>query len=136
MTPNKTQLLSDWNKIKIKLHSSTKPPDFHEGEIWWVHVGENVGSELCGKGDKFSRPVLIFRKLNSEMFIGIPLTTKHKTGPWYFSFRFQNKTSTASLINTREFSALRLMNSQPLGNINRIDLVRARSAYHKLIFGY
>lgn len=136
MQPNKSQLLSDWNKIKTKLCALSKPPVFHEGEIWWVHVGENIGSELCGKGDKFSRPVLIFCKLSDTMFVGIPLTTKYKTGPWYFGFRFQNKTSTASLINTREFSALRLMNNQPLGSINRIDLVRIRTAYHKIIFGY
>lgn len=136
MQPNKSQLLSDWNKIKTKLCTLSKPPVFQEGEIWWVHVGENIGHELNGKNEKFTRPVLVFRKLNSEIFIGIPLTTKYKTGLWYFSFRFQNKTSTASLANTREFSALRLEGSKPIGDINRIDFIRIRAAYHKLIFGY
>ncbi len=136
MSPNKNQLLSDWNKIKTSLHTSAKPPVFHEGEIWWTHVGENVGHELCGKNEKFTRPVLIFRKLNSDMFIGIPLTTKHKAGPWYTSFRFCGRTSTASLVNTRDFSALRLEGSKPIGNISRIDLVRIRTAYHRLVFGY
>lgn len=136
MTPNKTQLLSDWNKIKIKLHSSAKPPDFHEGEIWWVHVGENVGSELNGKGSDFLRPVLIFKKFNKTFFFGIPLTSKNKIGPFYVSFRLNNKTSVASLSNGREFSVLRLKNNEPLGKISQIDLIRIRAAYYKLFFGH
>lgn len=132
MQPNKTQLLSNWNKIKVKLcTTATKPPAFHEGEVWWTHVGENVGSELNGKGSDFLRPVLVFKKFNKNFFFGIPLTSKTKTGLFYISFRFNNKTSTASLSNAREFSSLRLKENGLLGEISQIDFMRIRTAYYK-----
>lgn len=133
---NKSSLLRAWNEVKISLHATKRTiPQFSEGEIWWAHLGENVGSEINGKNANFTRPVLILRKLNKEIFLGIPLTTKHKSGIWYTSFRFQNKTSIASLVNTSSLSALRLCGKRPIGIISQIDLVRIRTAYYNLIFG-
>lgn len=52
-----------WFPIKSKLDSTDhRPPYFKEGEIWWSHIGENIGIETNGKSDAFTRPVLIFKK--------------------------------------------------------------------------
>ena len=53
----------EWIGLKEKLHNTEYvPPFFKEGEIWWCHLGENVGTEMNGKGDFFTRPVLILKK--------------------------------------------------------------------------
>ena len=41
-------------------------------DIWWVSVGVNVGFEEDGKNDNFVRPVLVLKKFNNDMFLGIP----------------------------------------------------------------
>ena len=43
----------------------------------------NVGEEVIGKGNKFTRPILIFRKFTSNSFLGLPLTKQEKKGTWY-----------------------------------------------------
>lgn len=54
--------------------------DFHfnEREIWRSYFGYNIGKEINGKHDDFERPVLVYKKINKDLFIGIPLTTKFK----------------------------------------------------------
>ena len=65
----------EWIQLKEQLHNAShKPPLFKEGEVWWCSVGENVGKEINGKSKLFSRPVLVFKKLTSETFLGIPTT--------------------------------------------------------------
>jgi mRNA interferase MazF len=41
---------------------------FHEREIWFCHLGANIGFEQDGKGKLFGRPVIIFRKFNQQVF--------------------------------------------------------------------
>ena len=65
-----------WMKLKEKIHKKGSFRTFREGEIWWCKVGENVGSEICGKGKDFLRPVVVVNKLSKYNFIGVPLTSK------------------------------------------------------------
>lgn len=53
-----------WIILKEKLHNIGRLRTIHEGEIWWCAMGENVGVEINGKHDVFSRPVLVFKKLS------------------------------------------------------------------------
>jgi hypothetical protein len=62
-----------WNKKKKILNSDAEPLYFREGEIWWVHLGVNVGYEMDGKQDNFARPVIILRKYNKYSFLALPL---------------------------------------------------------------
>jgi ABC-type oligopeptide transport system substrate-binding subunit len=68
----------NWIQYKIYLNTRKKFPKFKEGEIWWCSFGINVGIETDGKNDKFNRPVLVFKKFNSQQFLAIPLTSKEK----------------------------------------------------------
>ena len=44
----------DWFSLKESLHlKNSKPPYVNEGDVWWVSFGENVGSEISGKSDRF-----------------------------------------------------------------------------------
>jgi mRNA interferase MazF len=71
-----------WNKKKKALNSDAEPLYFREGEIWWVHLGVNVGYEMDGKQDNFARPVIILRKYNKYSFLALPLTTSVRPSPW------------------------------------------------------
>jgi mRNA-degrading endonuclease toxin of MazEF toxin-antitoxin module len=77
-----TKEFDRWNKIKKKLNEDTEPLYFREGEIWWVHLGVNVGYEIDGKSEHFARPVIVLRKYNKYSFLALPLTTSPKLNPW------------------------------------------------------
>jgi len=99
-----------WDRFSRNLENFLAAPFFKEREIWWVSVGINVGHEEDGKGEEFSRPVLILRKLGRYTFIGIPLSTSKKIGRFYFHFNFTGITeSTALLGHVRSFDSRRLI---------------------------
>ena len=53
-----------WNEKKKQIDAKGCGPFFHEREIWWSSLGFNVGFEQDGKGEKFGRPVLVFKQEN------------------------------------------------------------------------
>lgn len=69
----------EWNSVKQSLQTKESIIWCHERKIWILHLGGNLGIELDGKGDSFTRPVLILRKFNQHQFLGIPLTTREKS---------------------------------------------------------
>jgi mRNA interferase MazF len=74
----------EWIGLKEKLHQAThQPPHVSERDLWWASVGENVGSEMNGKSERFSRPVLILKKLAHGFFLIAPTTTQPREGTWY-----------------------------------------------------
>jgi len=96
-----------WNKIKKDLEIKEQRFFFKEGEIWWISVGLNIAQESCGKGSIFRRPVLVLRKLSSDTFIGIPLSSKDKTGTWFTDITLGNEKRTVLLYQIRMFSTNR-----------------------------
>ncbi|HLD76903.1 MAG TPA: type II toxin-antitoxin system PemK/MazF family toxin [Rickettsiales bacterium] len=90
-----------WNKLKTKLDSKPTPPSFKEKEIWWCSLGINIGHEENGKNQLFNRPVLVIRKFNKHIFLGIPLTTKIKYNKFYFNFVFKGNNQCAMLSQIR-----------------------------------
>lgn len=72
-----------WHNKKSGIDRKERRVFFHEREIWFGHLGTNVGFEQDGKGENFGRPVVVFRKFNNEVFWGIPLTTRNKGGKFY-----------------------------------------------------
>lgn len=73
-----------WHSQKALLHNDKERPFFHEREVWFVSLGENIGFEQDGSGEQFLRPVLVLRKFNNEVFWGLPLTRTLKKGKYYF----------------------------------------------------
>jgi len=95
-------------------------------------VGENVGTEINGKGRYFARPILIYRKLGALQFLGVPLTTQEHTGTWYVNFRFQNKEQYAALNQIRVINVLRLQ--ERMGTVDKLDFSKVRTGFHSLYF--
>ena len=82
-----TKDFKKWAPLKSELHNTSTPRlFFHEREIWYCHLGENVGFEQDGRGETFLHPVIVSRKFNNNIFWGVPLTRTHKDLPFYFTF--------------------------------------------------
>lgn len=98
----------DWCSLKEKTDNSQRV-HFRLGDIWFARVGENIGFEQCGKGNKFLRPVLVLKKFNNEIFLGVPLSKTKKVGKYYFGFSYiDGIESRAVLSQIRLFDSKRL----------------------------
>jgi len=79
---NPSKDFDGWNQQKKLLNTDVEPLFFREGEIWWAHLGVNVGYEIDGKSAGFARPVIVLRKYNKYSFLALPLTTSPRSNPW------------------------------------------------------
>ena len=130
---DKKQKLSNWNNLKQITQDNNKKVYFKERDIFWLKVGENIGYEQNGKGDKFQRPVLVLKRYTNDMFLGIPLSTTPRDGSFFFQFSFiEDKISTALLVQLRLFSSKRFI--KKLGKINIDDFKDLKQKLYKLIF--
>ncbi len=120
-----------WLGIKKALHNrDIKPPYFKEGEMWWCHIGENVGSEVDGKGDAFTRPIVIYKKLGSESLLAIPTSTKQKEGSWYVKFQHKGINEIALLSQIRVISFRRL--KERIGTLSKPEMEDIRKGFRNL----
>lgn len=77
-----------WNEVKKQIEMDVnKPKRFPKaGEVWMCAVGRNIGFEQNGSGANFSRPSLIVKKFNNQMFWTASLSTKQKEFDFYYNF--------------------------------------------------
>lgn len=117
-----------WIKLKRRLHeASHKPPYVSERDIWWVSLGQNVGSEINGKSDKFSRLALIYKKLAHGFYFVIPTTTQKREGTWYVHFEYEEKDMYACLHQARAIDHRRLFSK--LGQIDDDDFTLVKNGF-------
>ena len=121
---------TDWIKLKEKMDREAREPIIKEGEVWWCGIGANVGVEISGKGNRFSRPVVILKKLSKFGFMGVPLTTQEKTGSWYVPFEFLGVKEFAAICQSRVISVSRLYGK--MGQLPTSDLNKIKDGFHKL----
>ena len=117
-------------KTKSFIYNNGVLRSFHEGEVWWAAIGENVGVEIDGKSDKYSRPVVILKKHSGLFFTAIPLTSKLHVGSWYTHFVFHGKLETAVLVQSKVMDVARLY--ERIGKLSRHDLDKIRKDYLRL----
>ncbi|MHB8710051.1 MAG: type II toxin-antitoxin system PemK/MazF family toxin [Minisyncoccota bacterium] len=104
-----------WTPLKQSLNNTDEPRlFFHEREIWYCHLGENIGFEQDGRGDQFLRPVVIVRKFNNNIFWGVPLTRTQKDLPFYFTFVPRLETTVRGEKSTAVLSQVRLVDAKRL----------------------
>ena len=109
-----------WIRLKEKLHYLGQPIDIREGDVWWCAMGENIKTEINGKSDRFSRPVLIVRKFSKYSFWGVPLTTQPHDGSWYVTFEFKSKNEIAAVHQMKNMDVSRLY--EKIGQVPDSDL--------------
>ncbi|MCG2690333.1 type II toxin-antitoxin system PemK/MazF family toxin [Candidatus Parcubacteria bacterium] len=73
-------------------------------------MGINLGEEIFGKGVKFTRPVLIFKKFTSNSFLGLPITKQEEQGSWYVEITIHKEKRWVMLNQARILDKKRLTN--------------------------
>ena len=121
----------EWIGLKEKLHANdSKPPLVRERELWLVSFGENVGSEMNGKSQLFSRPAVVIKKLAHGFFLVAPTTSQPHTGSWYVKIEFGSRTMFVCLHQIRVIDYRRL--SSRIGQIDGDDFKKIKTAFARL----
>jgi mRNA interferase MazF len=121
----------DWIILKENIHEkSQKPRFFKERQIWWCALGENIGTETNGKSEFFSRPVLIYKKLSQNTFVGLSMTSKDKSGSWYVPITQHKKETKVVLSQIRVMDEKRLY--KLMGELDDKDWQRVVDGFKNL----
>jgi len=103
----------NWCKLKENLDKKDVLIGIKERSIVFVHMGRNIGSEQNGKGELFLRPVVVIKIFNKNLFFGVPLTSKKKTGSFFYDIIYTHKgreyNSTAILAQAKVFDRKRCL---------------------------
>lgn len=103
----------EWNVVKKNINEQKARKQVEIQGIYWIHIGQNVGSEVYGKGKDFVRPVLVLNVFHNFTFLGVPLTSKtqRKRGKFYYKFAdSKGKIQVALLGQMRIFDTRRKIN--------------------------
>ncbi len=120
-----------WTKIKKVVHNEKPRVFFKVREVWFCHLGENVGFEQDGRGEQFLRPIIVLKKFNKELFWGIPLTKNQKIGKYYHNFNLNGNISTAILSQFRLIDAKRL--KYKIGDISDAVLLEIKTKIRQFL---
>lgn len=90
-------------------------------------LGENIGDEENGKSDLFSRPVLVIRKFNKNLFWAVPLTTQIKENPYYVQISFKGVLQCAMITHLRLMDAKRLY-GKAMGRLDKQEFMKVKIA--------
>jgi mRNA interferase MazF len=102
---------NSWNEVKK--HIDSKNNEIRKfpksGEVWTISFGKNIGYEQNGTSRGFTRPGLIVKKFNNQLFWAVPLTTKQKDFDFYFNFTDPNGVPVSAIL-----AQLRVISSKRL----------------------
>ena len=70
--------------VKRKLDTSSGNIYVRAGEIRWVAIGVNVGSEIDGKGASFTRPCLVLHVISNSLALVVPFTSQKKANKQFY----------------------------------------------------
>jgi len=130
----------DWFKLKVDLdYKKYTPPLFKEKEVWWCRIGENIGTEISGKSNKFTRPVVIYKKFSQHTFLGIPTTTQlnnsngeRRTGTWYKDICLDGKEMLVILNQIRVLDYRRL--DKRMATLDEKDFKTIKEGFNALYY--
>lgn len=118
----------EWLGLKGKLDSNdSKPPLVKERDLWWISIGENIGSEINGKSKLFSRPGLILKKLSHNFYLIAPTTSQNRVGSWYSKITHNKQDTYVCLHQIRTIDYRRLSNR--IGQINNSDFENVKKGF-------
>ncbi len=124
--------MENWHKIKSKLIKNNKKLYFREWQIWFISMWLNIWFEENWKNKDFSRPVLILKKFNNDIFLWIPTTSIKKEWKFYDNiWIINNKENFLLLSQIRLYSTKRLLSH--IWWISMIKLIEVKEKIKKLI---
>jgi len=83
-----TKKYKKWSKMKSIIEKYHKWLHGSPWDIFWAYIGTNIGSEICGHGDEWIRPVLIIKRYGN-LHITLPLTSQgmYRDDSWVFCIK-------------------------------------------------
>ncbi len=121
----------EWIHDKISIDKKDRCLQIKQSEVYWCALGENVGDEENGKGGKFRRPVLIFKKFNNNIFWGIPMTTKNKDNKYYIKILLRDVEQSVIISQLRVLDTKRL--DSKIGYISKLDFIKVVNSVISLL---
>jgi len=117
-----------WMPVKSEINNKELcPKGIKEREIWICNVGDNVGFEKDGKGNDFTRPVLILKVFSKRFCYIVPLSKTEKRGKYYYAFDGNTgKTSVALLSQIRVIDTMRLRHKIGITDKKDFDKIKKR----------
>lgn len=97
-----------WNILKKSIEDTNLEIFANQREIWWCHIGINVGSEVCGKNNPFERPVLILKVFTKNLVLVAPLSSKKKETENHIEVRVGKNVSYLMVEHIKTISTKRL----------------------------
>ena len=131
MNNDKTQTNSLYAWAKVANYINSRPYKriyYHEGDIVWAALGKNIGQEQDGKGMRFTRPVLILHGYSEHLFFALPLTSSHKSSPYYFKLSSQTNADTVLLSQGKTLDTRRI-EGRPIGKLPPEELEKVTEAF-------
>ena len=122
-----------WHALKTRLDNFLNPPFFTKREIWFCHLGLNIGSEEDGAGKQFLRPIIIFKKLTRSSLLAIPLTRTERVGTAHFRIIDNHGVSFALFAQMRAIDAKRLSYRSRI--IPKKTFIELDSQFRLFLFG-
>ena len=110
----------NWNFAKQRIDKKEKQINIRAGEIRWIIFGVNVGSEIDGKGDSFTRPGLIINVVGSSVALVIPMSTKIKDAAGYIQMEWKQRLVSLCIHQSRIVSQKRIL--RRMGRISESKL--------------
>jgi len=98
-----------WNIVKKRIQEEDREIYIRAGEIRWIVMGVNVGTEMDGKGASFTRPALVLHVIGSYLALVIPMSTKVKEMTGYLSFKWKNEMKSLCVHQVRIISQKRVL---------------------------
>lgn len=95
-----------------------------KGSLLWKNL-------MNGKSDFFTRPVLILKRFNKNIFFGIPLSTQIKDGNFFFTFNLNDEKSNALLVQGKTFDVKRL--EKKIGMISKDEFSELKIKLKELL---
>lgn len=122
----------NWNLLKKDKEFFANRPYFRDRDIFFAHIGVNIGFEQDGKGSEFLRPVLILKKFNKYSAFIIPLSTKQKVGKFYYSFVSSDGIDTIALLSQSRLIDVKRLKFKK-GMIAKSDFILIKKKLGKLL---
>lgn len=123
-----------WAEVAERVESGERPEFVKVGAIYWCHLGVGVGSELVGKGEGFTRPVLVIGKISERMVLVIPVTSKEHRGGNYMEVVVVGMLERLALMHFAVIDVLRL--GIFIDEISPMELGMVRKRFVKLLKRY
>ena len=123
-----------WNEIKKQIEANLNQSRYFPqvGEVWMSAIGRNIGFEQNGSGKNFSRPILVVKKFNNQMFWSIPLSTKQKKLDFYYNFTDPYSMKISAILAQMKLVSLKRLNRK-LYDISLTDLEEVKVRLKKFL---